>query len=134
MLTLNQIKISTQVQQTENVNFFTFSQPVNLILPYFLSLALALVVVIAGGVALVSNGVSANGGFQQIICTTSESKSLHKAASGGCLGGEENVPEGLSKLEVLFGELDSRDPSSGRHAGFGSVGEVRPLVKERPYA
>jgi hypothetical protein len=133
MLTLNQANISTKVQQTDFVNVYAFPHPLNLILPHFLSLALALVVVIMGGLALLSNGTSANGGFQQILCTTSESKMLHRAAVGGCLGGDENVPEGLRKLKVLFGELDSVDLSGIRQAGFGFVGEAHQLMQGQTY-
>jgi hypothetical protein len=134
MLTLNQTTTSTQVIQTEYVNVYAFAHPLNLLLPYFLSLAVALVVIVAGVRALLRNGVSANGGFKQMLCTTSESKMLHRAAEGGCLGGEENVPENLSNLRVLFGELDPVEPSGIRHAGFGFVGEVKPLQKWETYA
>ena len=87
MLTLNQTNTTTLVQQTEYVNVFVFADPLKLILPYSICLALAVPLVIAAAVALRSNGVSAStNSFLQILCTTRGSGVLDEAAMKGCLG------------------------------------------------
>ncbi|KAI9730399.1 MAG: hypothetical protein M1834_005909 [Cirrosporium novae-zelandiae] len=144
MLTLNQTHTPAAVQTTTFDNVFAFTHPLNLILPYFLCLAAALIFVIAGGIALLRNGVPASSNsFLQLLCTTRGSERLDKAAAGGCLGGPDNVPEELGKLRVRFGELVQRDgdgmvqrDSEGmvvRRAGFGTVDEVAPLKRSRTY-
>ena len=40
-------------------------------------------------------------GFLQVLLTTRSSEALDRLASGGHLGGEENVPEGIIGMEVL---------------------------------
>lgn len=87
----------TEVNTTTSTfrNVYSFSNRLNLLLPYYLSLIVALPLLVIGGVCLHHNGVSAtDGGFLQILTTTSNSRALHDAASIGALGGEENVPEG----------------------------------------
>jgi hypothetical protein len=55
------------------------------------------------------NGVSAtDGGFLQVLMTTRGSEALDGVASGGCLGGEENVLKGIMGMEVMFGEFIER--------------------------
>lgn len=48
---------NTTVNATQStlINVYRFSQPLNLILPYFISVALALPFIIVGGLALVCN-------------------------------------------------------------------------------
>jgi len=65
------------------------------------------------------------GGFLQILMTTTGSKTLERAAAGGCIGGEENVPQDLKEIEVRFGEfVGTGDGGEVRLAGFGTAGEV----------
>src|SRR5690348_2470947 len=47
----------TNVTLRNSINLFRFSKPLNLLLPYFLSLALALPILILGGFILKRNGV-----------------------------------------------------------------------------
>jgi hypothetical protein len=97
---------TTDVTITNNINIYSFSRPANLIIPYYLSLLLALPFLILGAFALRHNGVSAaDGGFTQLITTSTGSAALDKATSGGCLGGDENVPRALKDLKIRFGEL-----------------------------
>ncbi|KAE9373328.1 hypothetical protein N431DRAFT_338567 [Stipitochalara longipes BDJ] len=126
---------STPVTQWETITVFSFSKPMNLIIPYFFSLFLAIPILGIGFLALKSNGVAAiDGGFTQLVTTSTGSKTLEKVAAGGCLGGNENVPVGLKELKVRFGELVG-DSNGGlvRRAGFGTENETRPLVKGALY-
>ena len=99
---------STEVNVTQTIfrNVYSFSNKLNLLLPYYVSLAVALPLLALGGLSLYQNGVSAtDGGFLQILTTTSTSKALNAAASGGALGGQESVPEELRDLKIRYGEL-----------------------------
>jgi hypothetical protein len=119
----------------ETVNVYDFSSPLNLILPYFLSLTLAIPFLLLGGVALFKNGVSAiDSSFMQIIATSTGSAVLDKAAAGGCLGGDESMPQELKDLKIRFGEIiDREEPGRLKRAGFGVDGEVAPLRKGDSY-
>lgn len=134
MLTLANTNVTVYALQTNFVNVYVFAHPKNLLLPYFLSLAVSLFFIVTAFVALLRNGVAAMaGGFLQLVCTTSGSEELDKAAAGGCLGGMENVPEELKKLKVQFGELLGSGHQVVRRAGFGVVGEVTTLDKGKCY-
>jgi hypothetical protein len=57
----------TEIQQRMTINVYSFSKPLNLLIPYFVSLFLALPILAIGGFALRQNGVSAvDGGFIQV--------------------------------------------------------------------
>jgi len=116
-------------------NVYRLSSPLVLILPYFLSLALALPFMLIGCIALVKNGVSAmDGSFEQIITTSTGSSVLDRAAAGGCLGGYESVPTELRDLKIRFGEFIGRDGPDGiKRAGFGTESEVIALRKGAKY-
>jgi len=117
------------------VNLYSFSRPLNLILPYFISLLVSIPFIVMGGVALWKNGVSAmDGGFMQTIATSTGSAILDRAAAGGCLGGNESIPQELKDLEIRFGELVGReDPGRVRRAGFGVQSEVTTLKRGANY-
>lgn len=68
-----------------------------------------------------------DGGFLQILTTTSASKTLHRVAEGGSLGGEENVSKELKELKIKLGELNSG--RGARRAGFGTEDEVAPIIE-----
>jgi len=80
-------------------------------------------------------GVSAiDGGFIPMVTTTSGSDTLHKAATGGSLGGLGNVPRELSELKVRFRELIGEGEKKGvRTAGFGTEEEATELRKDGVY-
>ncbi|KAI9788801.1 MAG: hypothetical protein M1816_006582 [Peltula sp. TS41687] len=134
---------TTNTTQSTSVNIFTFSRPLNLILPCSLLLFFALPFLLLGSLALYQNGVSAtDGGFTQILTTTTGIGVVQKVAAGGCLGGEENIPKELRELKIQFGELIERENGEGgskegermiRRAGFGVEGEVMPLTKRELY-
>lgn len=120
------------------INVYRFSRPLNLIVPYSASLLLALPFIVLGLWALYQNGVPAtDGGFIQLITTSTESRSVQNAAAGGCLGAGENAPPSLKKLRVRYGEvIGSEEDRKGRlvrRAGFGTEDEIRPLVKGAKY-
>lgn len=119
---------------------YSFVSPKTLIIPYLTCLLLSIPFLYLGLNSLRLNGVSAmEGGFLQILMTTTGSKTLEKAAMGGCLGGDENVPENLKSMRIRFGELVwSRDVEDGdggavKRAGFGTDDEVMPLRRGVTY-
>ena len=122
---LSSTETNATVRTTFNV--FSLSRPLNIFLPYFLSLGLAILFIAIGIIALLRNGVSATeGGFIQLLSTTTGSAALNKAAAGSCLGGSENVSEELKELRIRFGELieGEREPDQEgtrrlRRACFG---------------
>ncbi|TVY80729.1 hypothetical protein LSUE1_G003442 [Lachnellula suecica] len=103
-------KTNANATQSTTINIYSFSQPLNLILPYFISLAVGLPFMLLGTLALFRNGVSAiDGGFMQIITTSTGSAVLDRAAAGGCLGGSESATQELKDLKIRFGEFVGRD-------------------------
>lgn len=75
-----------------------------------------------------------DGSFTQIITTSTGSAVLDRAAAGGCLGGNESLPDELKDLKIRFGEFVGReDPGRIKRAGFGIEGEVKPLEKGGNY-
>ncbi|KAK0118144.1 hypothetical protein ONS95_012450 [Cadophora gregata] len=117
------------------LNVYSFSEPLNLIIPYFLTLLVSLPFVVMGCLALMKNGVSAtDGGFMQLITTNTGSAIVDKAAAGGCLGGDESAPQELKDLEIRFGEFIGRDePGRIKRAGFGVDSELTSLTKGADY-
>ncbi|KAG4434704.1 hypothetical protein IFR05_009814 [Cadophora sp. M221] len=120
------------------INVYKFSRPLNLIVPYSTSLLIALPFIVLGLWALYQNGVPAtDGGFIQLITTSTGSRNLQNAAAGGCLGASENAPSALKKLRIRYGEvMGSEEDRNGRvvkRAGFGTEDEIRPLVKGAKY-
>ncbi|KAH6711443.1 hypothetical protein BKA61DRAFT_676647 [Leptodontidium sp. MPI-SDFR-AT-0119] len=126
--TANATKLTT-------LNVYRFSQPLSLLLPYFITLFISLPFVVIGCLSLFRNGVSAmDGSFTQIITTSTGSAVLDRAAAGGCLGGNESLPDELKDLKIRFGEFVGReDPGRIKRAGFGIEGEVKPLEKGGNY-
>jgi hypothetical protein len=125
----------TPVKQWKTINVYSFSKPLNLLIPYFVSLVVALPMLAIGAFALHQNGVSAvDGGFIQMVTTSTGSATLEKLAAGGCLGGDENAPKELNELKIRFGELvgDGRGRLV-RRAGFGTEEETVPLTKGAVY-
>lgn len=122
-------------------NAYRFSKPESLILPYGFGLLSSLPFILLGLWALHSNGVSAiDGGFIQLISTTTGSKELKTQAAAGSLGGRESIPIGLQNLKIRFGELKNKTKyevggmgEEVRRAGFGTEDEVAPLTKGANY-
>ncbi|KAI4659434.1 uncharacterized protein J4E78_005862 [Alternaria triticimaculans] len=176
-LALNERFDTVNGTETRTFNVYRFENKLAFFLPYGLSLALAIPILVLGLIALYvqNHGVSAiSGGFMQLLMTTTGRGSLEAAITrgSGTLGGYENVSEELRGMEVRFGELvdlsgdevketdtllsgrdglvsaqDDDSSQSGvqtasgterfedsvsvvRRAGFGTVDEVVPFMKE----
>lgn len=70
----------------------------------------------------------------QTIATSTGSAILDRAAAGGCLGGNESMPQELKDLKIRFGELVGReDPGRVKRAGFGVESEVTALKRGANY-
>ena len=62
--------------------------------------------------------------------TPTGSNALRDAAAAGCLGGNQNIPQKLSDMEVVYGELIEDKKGGGvRRATFGVKDEIVPLRK-----
>jgi hypothetical protein len=121
--------------QINTITVYAFSSPLNLILPYFASLVIALPFLALGFWALWRNGVSAiDSSFLQILMTTTGSAVLDRTAAGGCLGGDESAPQELKDLKVRFGEIiDRKEDGRIKRAGFGVEDEITTLTRGDPY-
>ncbi|KAI4633708.1 uncharacterized protein J4E87_000872 [Alternaria ethzedia] len=109
-LALNQRFDTVNGTETRTFNIYRFENKLVFFLPYGLSLALAIPILVLGLVALYvqNHGVSAiSGGFMQLLMTTTGRGSLEAVVTrgSGTLGGYENVSEELRRMEVRFGEL-----------------------------
>lgn len=121
----------TPVNVTEYKTTYEFSAPINLILPYALSLFFGIIFVIVGIWSMVQNGTSAaDGGFLQIMTSTvgrTEMEDLavaHQAKMDG-----DNVPKDLLKLKIRYGELIDGEGMGTGLAGFGTENETNVLRK-----
>jgi hypothetical protein len=105
-LTLNKWYRMVNGSSTRVFSMYHFENRRSFYIPYGLSLLFTLPVLAIGFTSLHHNGVAAiDGGFVQILMTTTGRTELEKAAVKGCLGGGENIPNELEKLKVRFGEL-----------------------------
>jgi len=112
---------------------YRFSDPLQFFLPYCLCIGLTGAIMTIGLLALRWNGVTAtDGGFVQIVTTTTGDTEMRRAALPGCLGGRRNAPKELMDMKVRFGELES-ECHSVRRAGFGTVDETVPLRRRVAY-
>jgi hypothetical protein len=93
-------------------------------------MGLALILVVAGLVALVRNDVSSNSSFIQIMTATAGSNAIRQTTRTGSLRGDETVSEVLQHLEVRFGEFINTT-GGGRRAGLGTEDEVVPLLRKK---
>ncbi|RAQ40853.1 hypothetical protein AFGD_007155 [Aspergillus flavus] len=138
------VNVTRQDLQTQ----YVWSRPLNLLLPYFLSLGVTLPLAVLGYWSLHKNGVPAtDNGFLQVAMTTRGNYKLDQLARGGCLGGNHNESAELKNLEVQFGELVQPDRprldmgpndlgspiADVRLAGFAPKDEVAPLLVGKRY-
>ena len=132
-LSLNTWYGSVNVTNSQYQNVYRFSHPLNLLLPYGLCLGLTLVFIGLGLNALRLNGAAAtDGGFLQIMMTTTGDTSMRRAVRSGSTGGKENAPQALLDMKVRFGELINEGEAAGaRSYGFGTMEETRALERRR---
>jgi hypothetical protein len=125
---------TTDVSQNLTSTVYHFAHPLNIALPYSLVFGLTLPFLVLGLWSLYANGVHAqDGGFFQLLVTTSGSERLRSAAArNGCLG---NVPEEIKSLEVQFGELIETEAISRDYpiVGFSIEDEVMMIKKGKIY-
>jgi len=69
----------------------------------------------------------------QIITTSTGSAILDRAAAGGCLGGNESLPQELKDLKIRFGEFVGRDDAPIKRAGFEVESETTTLKRVNIY-
>jgi hypothetical protein len=125
---------SATISTTKFVNVYSMFSLKQLIVPYLACLSTSLPFLVLGLLSLRQDGVSAiQGGFIQVLMTTIGSEILKKAATGSCLGADENVPDELKRLRIRFGELIGGYAYDVRRAGFGTEGEVIPLRRGVSY-
>jgi hypothetical protein len=131
-LSLNTWYGMVSVNDTNYRNVYRFSQPLNFFLPYGLCLATALILVVLGLNALRLNGVPATeGGFLQILLTTTGDTELNKMAAEVSFMDVDKAPKELLDLKVRFGELAGQNASGlTRRVGFGTVGETTVLRRK----
>lgn len=135
MTAFNTWNTSANATIETTINIYEFSSPLNLYLPYSVSLLVALPFLCLGLWALWKNGVSAiDSSFLQILMTTTGSAALDRAAAGGCLGGDESVPDELKNMKIRFGEiLEGKGHGQIRRAAFGTEDEVTTLSRGNVY-
>jgi hypothetical protein len=130
-LSLNTWYGNVTVNNAEFRNVYRFSEPTNLVLPYGLCLIVTLGFLIVGLNALRMNGVPAtDGGFLQIITTTTGNTAMNNAAAKGSMSSIHNVPQELLDMEVRFARLNETSAGGASHvAEFGTIEET--LLLER---
>jgi hypothetical protein len=114
-------KDKVPVTTTTYHNTYHFSHRRNLIIPYSISLGLAIVFGMIAVWALHQNGVpAADGGFLQIMMATRGDTEMERLVlkEGLKAGGE--VSKELGALKVRYGQLIE----AGRREGFGTVDET----------
>jgi hypothetical protein len=112
-----------------NRNVYSFSRPINLVLPYALSLLASLPFLFIGYFSLQRNGVAAlSDSFLQLLVTITRSEALDRVAQPCSLGGDEQATEELKRTRIMFGELAGGDRAV-RRIGFGLEDEVVRLWK-----
>jgi hypothetical protein len=101
--------------------------------PYGLCLFFTLLCILLGLNALRLNGISAtDGGFLQIMMTTTGDTEMSRSVQGSSLGGSGNAPKELLELKVRFGKLvDQEGTASTGTYGFGTVDETEILLRRR---
>ncbi|KAF1987838.1 hypothetical protein K402DRAFT_462683 [Aulographum hederae CBS 113979] len=121
-------------------NVYAFTPQANLYAPYGACLLVGAMLILVGGWRLRRNGVAANDGFMQVLCTTQASARVRDVAVEGGLGDNEELPEGIREMRVRYGEIvgrvergegeEHREVREGvkRRVGFGFPDEVRGLM------
>ncbi|KAH8629564.1 hypothetical protein IG631_16821 [Alternaria alternata] len=129
LLNLDTRRVPLPVKIMEHRSTYHFSRPMNLIIPYALSLDFALVFIGIGILSLMANGVPAmDGGFLQVATATTSRTEMDKLIESD--NGEDDkdgVRRQLLGMKIRYGELvDDGGVSAGR-AGFGTPAETKPL-------
>jgi hypothetical protein len=121
--TLNQ---TVPANFTTSRNIYSFSRPVNLILPYTLSLVLSLPFLVVGCMSHRKNGGTAmSDSFIQLLLTVTRSVELDHAAMACSSGDNDTAMKELKQTKIMFGEIvDPIRGGTARRMGFGLEHEV----------
>lgn len=111
---------------TTSRNIYSFSRPINLILPYTLSLVLSIPFLVIGYISLQQNGVPAQSdSFVQLLIATTRSEELDLVAVPCSYGEDEVAMKELKQTRIMFGEIyDANGDGMKMRMGFGLQHEI----------
>jgi hypothetical protein len=136
-ISLGRWKQTVLVSQNLTDTVYSLSHPLNIFVPYTLLLLLALPFLGVGLWSLHSNGVAAqDGGFFQLLVTTTGSRELHRAAArSNGLGGGFDIPQELKDMKVKFGQFvdENKTGIAMPLVGFGGESEIQTLLRRKRF-
>lgn len=136
LLTIPNTQRTILVTSATTRDVYDFARPLNLILPYAVTLLLSAIVVAIGLKSLYSNGVPATtgAGFIQTFCSTRGSATLNQLAAEAAhrgVGGKGNAAgfQAIGDLKLRYGQLKKGEGEgdggdSENVMGFGTEGEL----------
>jgi hypothetical protein len=128
-LSLNAGTTPVPVKITTYQATYEFSNPLNLILPYSLSLFFCAIFVGIGIWSWTHNGASAaDGGFLQVMTATTGRTRMEDLVVAQHIDNDD-LPKELLDLQVRYGELLDAEGVGTGVAGFGTVEETKLLRK-----
>jgi hypothetical protein len=134
-LSLGIQKATFPINVTDYRNTYQFSDSLSFFLPYSLCIGIALLYVIIGVWALVSNGVPAtDGGFLQIMMATRGRTEMERLVLKEGIVGTGDLSKELLNMKVRFGELVHDEGTSAgfrRAVTFGTITETSPISPVR---
>jgi hypothetical protein len=137
--TLSAISLGTwwdmvPVTTTRYQSTYSLASPLNLILPYSICLAAAILFAAIAIWSLWRNGIpAADGGFLQIMMATRGNTEMERLVLKDRLAAIDNMSKELKSLKIRYGELVGDDVLGveGMRLGFGTVEETVSLRKKR---
>lgn len=138
-ITLSAISLGTwwdeiAVNHTQYYSTYSFANPLNVILPYSICLAVATAFAAIAIWSLSRNGIpAADGGFLQIMTTTRGNTEMERLVLREKLRIVEDYSVELKALKVRYGELVGEGVVGvdGRTMGFGTIEETISLRKRK---
>ena len=105
--------VLTDAATSHNSELYKFDNLARFFVPYAVTLVVSFAILLFNMLALRSNGVSANSGFLQVMCTTaSMDERIKTLANKASCGGMEMVPPELKEMVVKFGSVGHNGDSS----------------------
>ncbi|KAL2861718.1 hypothetical protein BJX68DRAFT_223128 [Aspergillus pseudodeflectus] len=129
LLSLNGGNTTVAVMDRTLRNYY-FYGATGLLTAYMSAVAVSIVCVIIGLVALRRNGVAQGTSFSSVLMTT-RNPELDRLAVGQCLG-TEPLKDEIGKVRLQFGEIEGAELRR-RHAAFGTKESVTALSKGEDY-
>jgi hypothetical protein len=138
-ITLSALSLGTwwdnvTVTTTRYQSTYSFTNPLNLILPYSVCFAAATLFAAIAIWSLWRNGVpAADGGFLQIMTATRGNTEMERLVLKERLIAIDNMSKELKNLKIRYGELVGEDVLGveGKRLGFGTVEETVSLRKKK---